>query len=60
MNRKEQKIFFIITDLSYIMYCALSSLNEQYSQKEIAESLKFELQKSIRALDKILVDNRKK
>lgn len=60
MNRKEQTLLCIIEDLSYILYNTLSSIREKYSQKEIANDLKFELQKQIDALDEILINSGKK
>lgn len=60
MNRKEQTLLCIIEDLSYILYNTLSSIREKYSQKEIANDLKFDLQKQIDALDEILINSGKK
>lgn len=60
MNRKEQTLLCIIEDLSYILYNTLSSIREKYSQKEIANDLKFDLQKQIDALDEILIKSEKK
>ncbi len=60
MNKKEKTLFFIIEDLSYILYNTLGSIREKYSQKEIANNLKFELQKQIDALDEILINSEKK
>lgn len=50
-NRKE---------LSYILYNTLSLIKGKYSQKEIADNLKFELQKQIDTLDEILINSEKK
>lgn len=60
MNRKEQTLLCIIEDLSYILYNTLGSIREKYSQKEIANDLKFDLQKQIDALDEILINSGKK
>lgn len=61
MNKKETTILCVLDDLSYILYNTLNvMILEKGTQKEIAEDLKFELQKQIDNLDKILINSRKK
>lgn len=60
MNKKEKTLIFIIGELSYILYNTLSLIKGKYSQKEIADNLKFELQKQIDTLDEILINSEKK
>lgn len=61
MNKKEITILCVLDDLSYILYNTMNvMIIGNYTQKEIAEDLKFELQKQIDNLDKILINSRKK